>query len=116
MITNFKIYEVNFYEYTMDEVRHKLFGDRIENAASSVNDENLLYLIKLYVIHKEQWKNTVANEVLLTTFKELELSKIITIHYIITDISTWLPINDEEEFIEFINNPDLFKEKEKYNL
>ena len=48
MITEFDQY----YQYTMKEVRYKLFYGFNQMNASTITDENLKFLIKLYILHK----------------------------------------------------------------
>jgi len=115
--------EINYYQYTLDEVKYKLFGNQKQRSSEHVMDGNLLYLIKLYIIYKEGYKNTEPEDIRITAFDKQNNDKII-IPYLtntsnpsdIFDVSTWLPIENENEFINFINDPELFIETQKYNL
>lgn len=110
MITEFNKY----YQYTIDEIKSKLNWNL--TIASNIKDKNLLYLIKLYIIYKEGYANTDPNEIVLTVFDKKD--KNFLIFYVISkeNISTWLTVENENEFIDFINDPDMFILTKKYNL
>lgn len=115
MITEFDKY----YQYTFDEVIYKIFGNKTKGNRNidvgDVKDDNLLYLIKLYVKYKSKWEDIELIQFILR-YDNPYLS--IAFRYNIFD-SWWddvLIIENKKEFIEFINNPDLFKDMKKFNL
>jgi len=109
--------EINYYKYTFDEVEKKIFGNNRRDTLNILNqDENLLYLLEMYIIYREGYKNTTPNDITISSFSRNHGN--IVIFYNLESLDTWIVIKTKEEqnFIDFINDPELFKEMKKYNL
>jgi len=115
MITEF----VKYYEYTMEEVKYKIFGDATggnrDVVPKHVKDENLTHLIDLYIKYKAKY-HTISIIQFMLRYNNPFLSIAFKYKYFKSWYDDALIIEDESEFIDFINDPDLFKEIEKYNI
>lgn len=105
----------------MDEVKYKLLGDtQYDNSKYDIirnikklNDDNLKYLIELYIIYKLDLKKV---RIKFISFHESKFFFAYEYYNNGNWYSDLFSVDNSNEFIEFINNPNVFKETQKYNL
>lgn len=121
-----KKFEIKSYKYTLDEVMYKIFGDeynlesinppklykQIHN--TKIKDENLYYLINEYVKYKSKHKKTNLLSFTITKYN-------LYINFLYYENNEWWSDSlyvfiRKPNFIDFINDPDLYKKSRKFNL